>query len=244
MKGKLIFLLVIALVLTACAAPSPVPTATSVPTAEPALTPTTTVAATDAPSGATPTSSNAQPDGSSEIEYKVIAAESQVRYEVGETFINQNNKFATAIGVTSGIEGSVFANLAEPQKSRLGEFKIDISQFKSDSSRRDGAIQNRWLESAKFPIAVFTPGKIEGLPEQYVEGQAYPLKVTGDLTVREATRPVTFDLSVTLQDDTLTGTASTQLLMSDFGVGPISIAGILNTEDAVKLFFDFVARPE
>jgi hypothetical protein len=32
-------------------------------------------------------------------------------------------------------------------------------------------------------------------------------------------------------------------LMSDFGFGPISLAGILNTEDEVKINFDFVARP-
>jgi hypothetical protein len=31
--------------------------------------------------------------------------------------------------------------------------------------------------------------------------------------------------------------------MSDFKIGPISIGGVLNTEDAVKIRFDFVARP-
>jgi hypothetical protein len=30
--------------------------------------------------------------------------------------------------------------------------------------------------------------------------------------------------------------------MSDFGFGPISIGGILNTEDEVKVKFVFVAR--
>jgi hypothetical protein len=43
--------------------------------------------------------------------------------------------------------------------------------------------------------------------------------------------------------DELTGEAGTTILMSEFGIGPISIAGILNTEDEIKLSFTFVARP-
>jgi len=44
------------------------------------------------------------------------------------------------------------------------------------------------------------------------------------------------------EGDSITGEASTVILMSDFGFGPISIGGILNTEDEVKLNFIFVAR--
>ena len=61
--------------------------------------------------------------------------------------------------------------------------------------------------------------------------------------MRETTRPVTFDVTVSGTSQELSGEAGTTILMSDFGVGPISIAGILNTEDEVKLTFAFVARP-
>jgi polyisoprenoid-binding protein YceI len=66
--------------------------------------------------------------------------------------------------------------------------------------------------------------------------------VTGDLLVRETTRPVTFEVTASLNGDALTGTATTTILMSDFGVGPITILGVLGTEDQVKLAFEFVAR--
>ena len=61
--------------------------------------------------------------------------------------------------------------------------------------------------------------------------------------MREITQPVTFDVTVSGTQNELTGEAGTTILMSDFGVGPISIAGILNTEDEVKRSFTFVARP-
>ena len=75
-----------------------------------------------------------------------------------------------------------------------------------------------------------------------VEGDQLALQISGDLTIKEVTQPVTFEATVQVQDGVLTGNASTTILMSDFGVGPISILSILETEDEVKIAFDFVAR--
>jgi hypothetical protein len=47
-----------------------------------------------------------------------------------------------------------------------------------------------------------------------------------------------------MEDNTIAGQATTTFLMSDFGFGPISIMGMLNTEDEVKITVDFVARPQ
>ncbi|HEY9075478.1 MAG TPA: YceI family protein [Anaerolineaceae bacterium] len=185
----------------------------------------------------------AAPSQSGKVVYKLVPGESKVSYEVGETFFNQNNKFATAIGVTTEVSGEITGDKANPPASTIGPISIDISQFKSDSSRRDSAIRTQWLESAKYPIAKFTPTKIEGLPSAYEEGKEYQFKVTGDLNVRLATRPVTFDVTAKLNGTTLTGKAASQILMSEFQIGPISIANVLGTEDKVKILFEFVARP-
>ena len=69
------------------------------------------------------------------------------------------------------------------------------------------------------------------------------LRSGGDLTIREVTKPATFDVTLKLEGGQLSGQAMTNFLMSDFGFGPISIAGVLNTEDKVAITFDFVARP-
>jgi len=177
------------------------------------------------------------------VVYKIVPGESTVTYEVGETFFNQENRFAIAIGRTPQINGEVSVDSANPQNSQLGTLEIDVSQLKSDSSRRDGAIRSRFLESDRYPIATFTPTSIEGLPATYTPGQELSFKVTGDLKVKETTQPVTFDVTAKVEGDTLSGVASTTILMSQFGVGPITLAGILGTEDEVKLTFAFVARP-
>jgi polyisoprenoid-binding protein YceI len=175
--------------------------------------------------------------------FKIIPEESEVSYEVGEVFLNQNNRFNVAIGVTSQVSGDVFVDRVNPQKSSIGPISVDISQFTSDSGRRDNAIRGRFLESSIFPISTFTPIEIQGLPDSYQEGEPVTIQIRGDLTIRDTTKPVTFEVTLSGEGSTMIGKAETTILMSDFGFGPISIGGILNTEDEVKIKFVFVARP-
>jgi polyisoprenoid-binding protein YceI len=132
--------------------------------------------------------------------------------------------------------------MINPNREDVRMIIVDISKFTSDSNRRDDAIRGRWLESNTYPIATFAPTKIEGLPTSGEEGVPYALKITGDMTIREITKEVTFDATVKVEDDVLSGTATTTLLMSDFEIGPIDIIGILKTEDEVKLTFNLIAR--
>ncbi len=238
MRHIALFLMLGILMLTACtAAPSPNQDQQATNT----IAPSPTVPAAQMPTETqSPTVSS---PAAGTIVFKIISGESKVFYEVNETFLNQNNRFNTAVGITPQISGEVYANLQNPPASSLSVIEVDISQFESDSSRRDDAIRQKWLESARFPIARFVPTKIEGLPESYTEGKEYSFRVTGELTVRDTTKPVTFDVRASLANQTLTGNATTTILMSDFGIGPISIAGILQTEDIVKVTLQFVARP-
>jgi polyisoprenoid-binding protein YceI len=237
-----IWIIWIGLGLLACApAPptlAPTATFTAAPPTPTPLPPTPPVAPTSAP---TPTTAAA--GGGNVVIFKIVPGESQASYEVGETFFNQNNRFNLAVGVTTAVEGQIEANLADPPASRLGPITIDISQLKSDSPRRDNYLRNNALESARYPTVTFVPTAVEGLPMTYVEGQDYTFRIRGDLTVRETTRPVTFDVTARLEGQTLSGTATTTILMSDFGIGPIDLVGILRTEDKVKLTLNFVARP-
>lgn len=199
------------------------------------------IAPTSAEQPASGTGYPAQSEGT--ITFKIVPGESQVTYQVTETFLNQNNKMNVAVGVTKQVTGDIFANKTNPAKSTLGTITVDISQFTSDSSRRDDAIRGRWLESSKYPQVIFVPKSVEALPASYVDGQEYSFKVMGDVSVHNVTQPVTFDVKAKLTGDLLTGTAETTIKMSDFGIGPITIGGILNTEDAVKITLTFVARP-
>ncbi|HSD82946.1 MAG TPA: YceI family protein, partial [Anaerolineae bacterium] len=173
--------------------------------------------------------------------YQIDPNQSEARYEVGETFF-QGNRFNLAVGRTKGIAGEVLVDFANPANSQIGTIVIDISQFKSDEGRRDNFIRNNFLQSAQYPQATFKPTKIEGLPASVKPGDSLTLKVTGELTVKETTKAVTFDVTLKADQDKVTGTATTEVLLSDFGVGPIQLA-MLQTEDKAKLAFEFVALP-
>ena len=233
MYKKTIFLVVFAILLAACSSQ---------------VTPEPTTVAPPEPTQAEPTAppqEEPQPASAEAVVtiYKIVPGESQLQYEVGEVFLNQDNRFNVAVGITTQISGEISGDRENPRDISFSTFTADISQFTSDSDRRDNALRNRFLESASFPEVTFNITQMDGLPESYLEGEEVSLQITGDLTVRDVTKPVTFDAVVKLDGDTLSGEATTTILMSDFGFGPISIAGILNTEDEVKVTLNFVAKP-
>lgn len=166
---------------------------------------------------------------------------SAASYHVGETFF-ENNEFKVAVGVTHGIQGDIYVNHAHPDLSRAGPITINVNEFASDSRRRDNAIRERWLESNRYPTAVFTPSSIEGLPKTYVAGQTIPVKIAGALKVHDVTKPVVFTGTLRLTGDALTGGMQTTVLMTDFGFDPPSIM-MLKTENKATLDFQFTAHP-
>ena len=92
--------------------------------------------------------------------FVIQPGESSVVYRVNETLFTQGNLLATAVGTTTAVRGEITVDRARPANSRIGTVTIDISQFKSDSQRRDSRIRQDWLESAKFPNAEFTATEI------------------------------------------------------------------------------------
>jgi polyisoprenoid-binding protein YceI len=175
--------------------------------------------------------------------FLIVPGESQVIYRVGETLISEGNRFNVAVGVTRAVRGEVVVDRTNPAASRVGTISVDISQFQSDSSRRDNAIRGRWLESSRYPIAEFVPTRIDGLPAQYVEGRDIALRISGNLKVRTEVQPTTFEATVRLAGNELRGTAAAKILMTDFGFEPPSILGILRAQNEVEIEFRFVARP-
>jgi polyisoprenoid-binding protein YceI len=199
-----------------------------------------TLAATASPAAAPgPAGSANVPAGAQR--FTIDPQASEASYHVGETFF-ENNEFKVAVGVTHGIQGDVYVNRAHPDLSRIGPITVNVQQFTSDSRRRDDAIRRRWLESDRYPEAVFTPSSVDGLPKTYVAGQAVPVRVTGALKVHEVTKPVVFTGTLRLTSGVLTGNLETTVLVTDFGFDPPSIM-MLKTENKATLDFQFTARP-
>ena len=162
-------------------------------------------------------------------------------YAVGEYFLSQGNRYSYTVGVTSVVSGEIVVDYDNPDASTVGEITVDISAFQSDKSRRDNAIRDRWLESSKFPLAVFSPTELRSLPQSYTPGEVLHIEVLGDLLVRDVSRATVFAVNVSIEGERLTGKAVARVQMTDFGFKPPSVAGMIEAENDVDITFEFVA---
>jgi polyisoprenoid-binding protein YceI len=208
--------------------------------------------------GATPTPQNAKPTAAATtaaapaatqaagaadyLFLKVVGAESEACYMVGEIFLGEDS-FNLAVGVTHSIDAEVAVDRNNIANSQISDITINISEFTSDQPRRDGIIRQRWLESNKFPFAKFAEAKIVGLPARpYKDAESLNFRITGKLTVRDVTKDVTFNATGVLTGKVLVVTAFTDVLMTDFGFEPPSVGGFVQANNELRIVLNLVAR--
>lgn len=146
-----------------------------------------------------------------------------------------------AVGVTHVVAGDIILNTDDPAQSQVGEVVVNVEMFDSDSNLRDKRLRHDFLESNHFPFARFNVTSIEGLDVEFVDGRAYDVALTGDLTVKETTSEETFTGVVTVNNEQLVASVSAEILSSTYGVGPINVARLAHTKDEVTLTFELVA---
>lgn len=208
---------------------------TGTPAATTAVGATTTAGATTA-AGATAPAAKA-----GDRTFQIVPAQSDASYEVTEKFLNRSLP-NQAIGKTNSIQGTVVINTTGTPSASIPKMTVDLSTLTSDQSRRDNMIRNQWLNSNQYPLATFVSTGVQGAPASYTDGQEVSFKLTGNLTIHDTTKPVTFDVKAKLTGSTLTGTATTQILMKDFGFDPPDLAGMLTVTDGVKVTVNFTAN--
>ena len=97
------------------------------------------------------------------------------------------------------------------------------------------------LDAQRFPRIVFTSRKVGG---KAVGAGAFDLQVEGDLALHGVTKPLTLPVHIEkAADGTLTATARTVIKHTDFGMKPVSVAGVVNVRNELDLSFRVVARP-
>jgi polyisoprenoid-binding protein YceI len=76
-------------------------------------------------------------------------------------------------------------------------------------------------------------------------GEPFNLTVTGDLTIRDITKPMTFEVTVTPVSETqLQGSARATLLRQDFDLQIPSVPSVADVSEEVLLEFDFIANAQ
>jgi polyisoprenoid-binding protein YceI len=152
----------------------------------------------------------------------------------------------TVVGTTSEVAGQVLVDPSDLGSSQFSPIVINARTLATDSDRRDRAIRSPVVldsGSDENELITFTPTSLEGLDGAVATvGETYDFQVTGDLLIKGTTKSATFDVSVELVDaTTIRGTATTEVLRSDYGIGIPSVPFVADVPDEVGLTLEFVA---
>ncbi len=170
--------------------------------------------------------------------FRIDTTRSTASYSVREHLAGIDR---TAVGTTEALAGDIVVDSDDPSLSTVGTVVINVEMLQSDSSLRDKRIRHDFLESGTYRFAQFAPAAITGLPDEIVEGQAYEIRIDGDLTVKATTAEAVFSGQVTIADGELKASMVSTVKMSTFDIGPISISGLVSTSDDVTLTLDLTA---
>ena len=177
--------------------------------------------------------------GEGETVYRIDPTQSKLTYKVEEKLFGEDAH--TAEGSTNGIAGDIAINAANPGASRVGQIVVNVEQLHSDNNLRDARLRASNLESHDNPLAYLTVSDLTGVPATIAPGETAHFKMESQLTIMKTPAPVTWDVTTTLDNGKLVATATADVKMSTFGIGPISIAGLVSTADDVTLTMNLTA---
>lgn len=208
---------------------------------------TPAVAASTTSTGRDPTvsstSATTTPAANAGTAFVLDPEQTTASFEIGEVLRGEP---MTVVGATSEVAGQVVIDPDDLGESRFSDIVVNARTFMTDSDRRDRTIRGPVvLDSAsdEHELITFTPARIDGLDGvPAVPGETHEFTVTGDLTIKGTTNPVSFDVTAEMVDaSTVEGTATTEIMRTDFGIGIPSVPFVADVTDEVHLSLEFVA---
>ena len=149
------------------------------------------------------------------------------------------------VGETDEVTGQVLVDLDDVDGAQFSQIVINARTFETDSGRRDRAIRGPVIlnsASDEFELITFDVTSIVGLSGSASVGDSIDFQLVGDLKIKDTTNLVTFDVMLTIVDEsTIEGFAITEVLRTDFGIGIPSVPGVANVSDEVVISLSFVA---
>jgi len=168
----------------------------------------------------------------------------EARYLVREQLVNLNLP-NDAVGATSGITGQLVLDADGAVVADASKFVIDVTTLKSDKERRDGYLQRRTLETEPYPTVTIVPTVLRDLPWPLPTAGTFAFELNGDVTIKNVTRSVRWQVDATVQDGVFTGTATTSFPFEAFELTQPKVSVVLSVENEIRLEYDFrlVAEP-
>lgn len=174
--------------------------------------------------------------------FAIDPSQSVASFEIDEELRGSPQR---VVGETDQVAGQVQVDVADLSTAQFSEIIINARTFKTDAERRDRAIRGPIIlnsASDEFEFITLAVTSVDGLAGAAEPGDSFDFTIIGDLTIRDSTNEVSFEVAATLVDSsTLEGAATATVLRSDFGIGIPSVPSVANVSDQVILSLDFVA---
>jgi polyisoprenoid-binding protein YceI len=148
-----------------------------------------------------------------------------------------------AVGVTSALKGQIVTDASGKVIPAESEFLVDLATLTTDEERRDRYIKTRTLETDKFPTLRLVVTELRGLTLPLPASGSLAFELVSNVTVKEVSKPVVWQVKATVKDGTVTGRATTRFTFADFNLTKPSVSRVLGVEDDIRLEYDFNLTP-
>ena len=197
------------------------------------------VAPTTAPRPTVSTSTSSS--SADTVRIAIVPSKSQARYRVREQLVNVSLP-GDAIGNTREISGTIVGKMDGTIVSAQSKFRVDLRTLQSDRGQRDQFLRFETLETNRYPYAEFVPIEAQGLTLTLPPSGEVQFKLIGDMTIRNVTKRVTWDIKAKVEGNEATGLATTNFNFAYFNLNQPRVPSVLSVEDIIRLELDFTLQ--
>ncbi len=177
--------------------------------------------------------------------YTVVPEQSRAIIKVGKA-----GALSFVAGHTHEIEGPIRGTLtvdgAHPEAGVVA-IDIDATQLRVTGrgepaedvpTVQDKMVSASVLDVARYPTITF---KSTTVAVRSLRGTAMDLSITGDLTLHGTTKSITVPVHAELTSNRVAAQGTFSVKQSDYGITPVSVAGVVSVRDALDIRFSIVA---
>ncbi len=170
--------------------------------------------------------------------YVLATDGNEARYLVREELVGIDFPY-DAVGKTSAMTGAVVLDAKGSVIPAASRISVDVTTLKSDRANRDRYLKTDALETDKYPKVELAITALRGVPAKFPANGQFSFELLGNLTVRTLTRPVTWQVTATVNNGDWRGTAKIALKFGDLGMPVPSAFMVIKLEDNLRLEYDF-----
>ena len=192
---------------------------------------------------ATPRPGLAQANGS----YQVDPKQSVVTIAVGKS-----GAFSFLAGHTHEVTGPIASGTVDVDAGNLPRSRVHIAiasaslkvsgkgEPPEDVPKVQAAMESdKVLSIARYPQLIFDSAFITPTKN---EPPSLDLTIDGSLTIRDVKRPARVPVHAEFAGNTITVAGRFSVKQTDYGIKPITVAGVVDVKDALDIRFSIVAR--